>query len=74
MNEDIIGIKATVDRAADGTFWCCTNASINDCVLSGGGDTPTAAIDDMNDAYAELKEMNDANGIATPVVKFIYEF
>lgn len=74
MNEATIEIRATVDRAADGTFWCYTNASINDCALSGCGDTPKAAIDDMNYAYAELKEMNDADGIATPDVKFAYHF
>lgn len=69
-----IRIQATVEIASDGTYWCYSNASIGNAHLCGCGDSPEEAIEDMNVAYEEIKEMNDENGVTTPTVEFDYHF
>ena len=70
----ILTIQASVEKANDGSYWCYTPASVRNCVLSGCGKTPQAAIDDMIDAYNEVKEMNEEEGISTPEVSFTFKY
>ena len=70
----ILTIQASVEKANDGSYWCYTPASVSNCVLSGCGKTPQAAIDDMIDAYNEVKEMNEEEGISTPEVSLTFKY
>ncbi len=74
MSQVTITTQARVEKVGNKNFACYTTDKIENCALAGYGETPQEAIEDMNVAYEDIKEINAEDGLETPKLAFTYKF
>ena len=63
-----------INKNPDNTFWCRSEEDLNGTFLNAVGNTVAEAKEDLAICVQAVKEMNDAEGVATEDVEFEYKY
>ncbi|MCR5014364.1 MAG: helix-turn-helix domain-containing protein [Bacteroidales bacterium] len=67
-------ITAFIEVGNDGLFAVCTDPNPEHIMIAGFGKSVKEALEDFDEAHAELKEMEESEGKTFPDLEFVFRY